>query len=45
MSALGQKQTSESVWMMSALSPRADIAEYDEDVRFVPKADMLCFIG
>jgi len=25
---------------MSALPPKADIAEYDWDVRFVPKADI-----
>jgi hypothetical protein len=36
MSALGQKQTP-----MSALPPKADIAGRDEDVRFVPKADIL----
>ena len=40
MSALGQKQTYSDVWPMSALPPKADIAEHDEDVRFVPKADM-----
>jgi hypothetical protein len=28
---------------MSALPPKADIAERDWDVRFVPKADMLRF--
>jgi len=40
MSALGQKQTSRSEIAMSALPPKADIAEYDWDVRFVPKADI-----
>jgi hypothetical protein len=39
MSALGQKQTSENVWTMSALPPKADIAGRRLDVRFVPKAD------
>jgi hypothetical protein len=29
MSALGQKQTSANVWMMSALPPKADIVEFD----------------
>ena len=38
MSALGQKQTSEDVKAMSALPPKADIAESDWHVRFVPKA-------
>jgi hypothetical protein len=28
---------------MSALPPKADIAERDHDVRFVPKADMPTF--
>jgi hypothetical protein len=40
MSALGQKQTSHCRLSMSALLPKADIAEYDWDVRFVPKADI-----
>jgi hypothetical protein len=35
MSALGQKQTSEHVRVMSALPPKADIAELEEHVRFV----------
>jgi hypothetical protein len=39
-SALGQKQTSECVRAMSALPPKADIAEGDHHVRFVPKADI-----
>jgi len=37
MSALGQKRTSEHVRVMSALLPKADIAEQHWDVRFVPK--------
>jgi len=36
MSALGQKQTLQSVRPMSALPPKADIAESDWHVRFVP---------
>jgi len=40
MSALGQKQTSRHVRKMSALPPKADIAECDWNVRFVPKADI-----
>jgi hypothetical protein len=40
MSALGQKRTLEHVRVMSALPPKADIAECDCDVRFVPKADI-----
>jgi len=40
MSALGQKRTSHSVRVMSALPPEADIAESDWHVRFVPKADI-----
>jgi hypothetical protein len=43
MSALGQKRTSRSVETMSALPPKADIAECDGDVRFVPKADILAY--
>ena len=39
MSALGQKQTLECLRAMSALPPKADIAERSRDVRFVPKAD------
>jgi hypothetical protein len=41
MSALGQKQTFTYVRPMSALSPKADIAERDWDVRYVPKADIV----
>jgi hypothetical protein len=40
MSALGQKQTSRLVRAMSALPPKADIAESDWHVCFVPKADI-----
>jgi len=36
MSALGQKQTLKPVCVMSALPPKADIAESDWHVRFVP---------
>jgi hypothetical protein len=39
MSALGQKQTLKGLRLMSALPPKADIAESDCHVRFVPKAD------
>jgi hypothetical protein len=35
-SALGQKRTSEHVQSMSALPPKADIAEFKEHVYFVP---------
>ena len=41
MSALGQKQTLQSVRPMSALPPKADIETQSRDVRFVPKADIL----
>jgi hypothetical protein len=40
MSALGQKQTFRPFIAMSALPPKADIEERDQDVRFVPKADI-----
>jgi hypothetical protein len=40
MSALGQKRTSGHVRVMSALPPKADIAERECHVRFVPKADI-----
>jgi len=40
MSALGQKQTSEHVHVMSALPPKADMDQSGCDVRFVPKADI-----
>ena len=39
MSALGQKRTLRRVQTMSAIPPKADIAEDDWDVRFVPIAD------
>src|SRR5215469_14308225 len=39
MSALGQKQALRHLQPMSALPPKADIAEGDRHVRFVPKAD------
>jgi hypothetical protein len=40
MSALGQKQTLRCVDPMSALPPKADIADRVRNVRFVPKADI-----
>jgi hypothetical protein len=40
MSQMGQKQTFSQLCAMSALPPKADIAERDWDVRFVPKADI-----
>jgi hypothetical protein len=40
MSAMGQKRTSDSRLLMSALPPKADIAERQFDVRFVPIADI-----
>jgi len=40
MSALGQKRTSERIFVMSALPPKADIGTQSCDVRFVPKADI-----
>ena len=39
MSALGQKQTFVTLEPMSALPPKADIAQHGGDVRFVPEAD------
>jgi hypothetical protein len=41
MSALGQKETLGSVYMMSALPPKADIGTQSRNVRFVPKADQV----
>jgi hypothetical protein len=41
MSAFGQKQTSHQVRVMSALPPKADIAQHGGNVRFVPIADMV----
>ena len=40
MSALGHKRTSAHIRVMSALPPKADIAERDRHVCFVPKADI-----
>ena len=40
MSALGQKQTSPHVGVMSALPPKSGMPEFEEHVRFVPKADI-----
>jgi hypothetical protein len=40
MSALGQKRTSERVRLMSALPPKADMAQHGRDVRFVPEAEV-----
>jgi hypothetical protein len=37
---LGQKRTIKSLNVMSALPPKADIAERCHHVRFVPKADV-----
>jgi hypothetical protein len=39
MSALGQKRTWDCRSLMSALPSKADIAERQLDVRFVPKPD------
>ena len=39
MSALGQKRTPDWRLLMSALPPKADIAERGRHVRFVPNAD------
>jgi D-arabinose 1-dehydrogenase-like Zn-dependent alcohol dehydrogenase len=39
-SALGQKRTSRPFHRMSALPPKADIAQHGGNVRFVPKADI-----
>jgi hypothetical protein len=40
MSALVKKQTLSEISAMSALRPKADIAEHDHHVRFVPIADI-----
>jgi hypothetical protein len=40
MSALGQKRTWACPSLMSALPPKADIAERNWDVCFVPKAEV-----
>jgi hypothetical protein len=39
-SALGQKQTCRFQFAMSALPPKADIAERNRHVRFVPEAEI-----
>jgi hypothetical protein len=39
MSPMGQKLTLHPEISMSALPPKADIAERDKDVRFVPQTD------
>ena len=39
-SALGHKRTLGMVRLMSALPPKADMPEFEEHVRFVPKADI-----
>jgi hypothetical protein len=44
MSALGQKQTLDWRPLMSALPPKADIAERDRHVRFATKADIAALI-
>jgi hypothetical protein len=41
MSALGQKPTFKVVFAMSALPPKAGIAQHDGNVRFVPKVDIV----
>src|SRR5215469_11994261 len=41
MSALGQKRTLRKVQSMSALPPKADMADAMRNVRFVPKADII----
>src|SRR5262249_39653480 len=43
MTALGQERTSAHLRPMSALPPKADIAECDPHVRFVPKADIAIY--
>jgi len=45
MSALGQKQTWRRILRTSALPPKADFAEGDWHVRFVPKADIKSLIA
>ena len=40
MFALGQKRTLKRLQPMSALPPKADRAEHDWDVRFVPITDI-----
>ena len=43
MSALGQRQTFWNVRWMSALPPKADIADRDWHVHLVPEADISLF--
>jgi hypothetical protein len=47
MSALGQKRTWLTQFAMSALPPKADVAEHGWDVRLVPRADISrsCFLN
>jgi hypothetical protein len=45
MSALGQKQTSRFEVVMSALPPKADITERDQNVRFMPGANIAILAG
>jgi hypothetical protein len=40
MSALGQERTFHRVQAMSVILPKADIRAKDQDVPFVPKADI-----
>jgi hypothetical protein len=40
MSAMGQKRTSDWRPLMSALPPKADMAQHDRDVRYVPQGDI-----
>jgi hypothetical protein len=40
MAALGHKRTLQDDRLMSALPPKADIAQSEDHVRFVPKADI-----
>ena len=40
LNAFGQKRTSHSILVMSALPPKADIGIEPCNVRFVPKADI-----
>src|SRR5215467_6568123 len=44
MSALGQKATSRCIYIMSALPPKADMAESKAYVRLAPQADTALFI-
>jgi len=41
---MGHKRTFLEVCVMSALPPKADIADRDHNVRFVPKAGIAHFI-